>query len=108
MADAVWRGDHGRPVAGNVRPACEPRRAAPPARPFSFARPGSSVVRVAAAWPVAAGARGPPAAVRAGVALARQGRSGIRLRNTVSRTYHAAVHGRLHGVDREPAEPPNG
>src|SRR6266536_2444422 len=77
-----------------------------PALLFSFARPGSSVVRVAAAWPVAAGAGGPPAAVRAGVALARQGRAGIRLRNTVSRTDHAAVHGRLHGMDREPAESP--
>src|SRR6266480_21875 len=53
-----------------------------------------------------AGARGPPAAVRAGVALARQGRAGIRLRNTVSRNCNAAVHGRLHGVDREPAESP--
>src|SRR6266704_364026 len=93
-------------LAGSVRPACEQGRADPPARPFSFARPGSSVVRVAAAWPVAAGARGSPAAVRAGVALARQGRAGIRLRNTVSRTDHAAVHGRLHGVDREPAESP--
>src|SRR2546425_1160708 len=92
--------------AGNVRPAREQRRSDPPARPFSFARPGSSVVRVAAAWPVAAGARGSPAAVRAGVALARQGRAGIRLRNTVSRTDHAAVHGRLHGMDREPAESP--
>src|SRR2546428_8391485 len=43
-------------------------------------------------------------AVRAGLALARQRRDGIRLRNTVSRVDHAAVHGRLHGVDGEQAE----
>src|SRR2546422_3584658 len=57
--------------------------------------------RVEAARPIAAGARGSRSAVRAVVALARQGRAGIRLRNTVSRADHAAVHGRLHGVDRE-------
>src|SRR6266540_4043324 len=51
-------------------------------------------------------ARGSPAAVRAGVALARQGRAGFRLRNPVSRNCNAAVHGRLHGVDREPAQSP--
>src|SRR2546429_132011 len=96
----------GARLAGNVRPAFEQRRADRPAGPFSFARPGSSVVRVAAAWPVAAGARGSPAAVRSSVALARQGRAGIRLRNTVSHTDHAAVHGRLPGMDRNPAESP--
>src|SRR5213080_2281097 len=58
-----WPGSprRGARLAGSVRPACAQRRADPPARPFSFARPGSSVVRVAAAWPVAAGARGSPA-----------------------------------------------
>src|SRR5436190_1207770 len=82
-------------LAGNVRAACEHRRADPRARPFFFTRPGSSVVRVAAAWPVAAGARGSPAAVRAGAALARQGRAGIRFRKSVYRNEHAAGHGRL-------------
>src|SRR5207244_5866356 len=48
----------GARLAGTVRPACEQRLADPPARPFSFACPGSSVVRVAAAWPVASVPRG--------------------------------------------------
>src|SRR6266704_3279296 len=70
---------------------------------FAVARARPSVVRVEAARPIAAGARGSRSAVRAVVALARQGRAGIRLRNTVSRADHAAVHGRLHGVDGEQA-----
>ena len=42
---------------------------AAPARPLFLARARSGVVRVAAAWPVAAGVGGDPAAVRAGVAF---------------------------------------
>src|SRR5213078_707578 len=94
-------------LAGTVRPVRRNHeRPATPPRPLRFARPGSSVVRVAATWLVAADAREYPAAVRAGVAVARQGRGGFCLRNTVPRAAHAAVHGRLHGVDREPAQSP--
>src|SRR6266576_2611660 len=91
-------------LAGTIRPVRRNHeRPATPPRPLRFARARPSVVRVAAAWPVAAGARGSAAAIRARVAVARQGRGGFCLRNTVPRADHAAVHGRLHGVDGEQA-----
>ena len=91
-----WRARFARPVPTAAVAAGTAGR-------FCVARRRTGVVRVAAAWPVAAGAGGDPAAVRARLAVARQGRAGIRLRNTVSRADHAAVHGRLHRVDGEQA-----
>src|SRR5207244_579143 len=68
-------------LAGTVRPVRRNHeRPATPPRPLRFAWARPSVVRVAAAWPVAAGARGSAAAIRACVAVARQGRGGFCLR----------------------------
>src|SRR5207244_6302588 len=71
-------------LAGTVRPVRRNHeRPATPPRPLRFAWARPSVVRVAAAWPVAAGAGRAAAALRARVAVGRQGRGGVCRRKTV-------------------------
>ena len=101
-ARAPWRGAR---LAGSVRPGLPDRGSAvASAGPLCFALPCSSVVRVAAAGPGAAGARRHPAAVRAGPALPRPRRAGrARLAHAPGRDGHPTPDGRLHGGDRGPA-----